>query len=1577
MAILKKQDKNKKHFVGRRDLIDTYETLSKNARTRQATVLNFYGMGGIGKSTLLKEIQTEALENGSQVFYYDFKENESSVSIAKYYESICIWLEKNKIKAHYLPLAYMIYFRSLHPMTASNENIPPFMKEGGLYADLAQLVVESNLIPAAGSVMKHAYKGYKYLSTKVTFDKSILLQIKELEELTQEEIEEKLAYFLLQDLLKINKNKQKYDIIFLFDTYEHYTKSIISYSTSDWVQELVSELENNCFFVISGKEKLLWEEDIWKGFIFSHKLESLDFDESLNLVKRLGVIEDEIAYEIVSSSKGVPFYISILVETYHKSTQKNIEDFRNLNPDKIVNRLISHIDKNEKFILAYLSFLRFFDEEIFTHITQTMSMTNISFSQITQYSFFSEKDGLVFMHDLVRDAFSKTEAVQYAIDANKIMFSYYDNKLLYKEKNLSENATKQIKEALYHLLFLEQEAIKVWMKKINQWLYITGEYSLLSQIYEGIIEQTLSIDFKVECLIDLGELYTNLDNYRKAKAIATQLKYMNLPNYLIDKYDYLHAKIQLKHAENTWGETRKKEMDLANKKFENTIAKTNSNDLKAQSCIKIANILRKNKKIFHAKSHLYTALNTTDNDLLVAEIHDKLGYVYRDTKEYALAKENFYKAIGIKNRILPSNHIELGKSYRGLLDILSITKGKGLIETSIKTINIFSSFYGADSKHVYAEYARLVNVTSEKLGLLEQAFKLDPLVLNISLITRAIKDGTDYEIYIDTLNALPLRKTNLFCKLAKVLFHADKPRAYQYLEEALACANSHEERCRVHIQSFELHKKINQDKAIEALNALHLVSKEMKLKYHIGQLKRSSAFYKQKRENKREEDVYLLILNLLKNSNHQEEKAPIYSYLYNLKRRCQDYKSAQFYLEEEITIWQDKKVYYKVAEKKSFLAQHFILTKDYSKSEVTFYEVIEIYQKLDDTNRVDMTYGKLIELYKTTYNKEKSLVCYHKQLEIREKGNDPIKLSKAYKFLADFYFNILNDHKEAQYCYERAIAVVQETKDLDTKEVLIKSLVALMQFYTDTQDKEKHYQTILSRIKITQNFNMKREELNAYNDLRGYYKKYNNIQKEEEAYLSQLAITNHRTFEKERLRVIQSIISFYKTNNMLKDTLAYDFEVYKLLLEQADYEKANNSFNHNLLSKYNAQEYNKMHFLGLYKNILNELLKTNRYKAYAAALGAYKKLDYKGTRSFVNEQLLFLINNSKNYKKIHQINKHLHEDKHIFEASIFYYAYFDLYLKELKGNMNEQKLFYEKALPVMQSLSNDSLYKKTFLRYEKLVKRLENSYIVNGVIIDTILKNVIQEFHMLKVQEEVDDIKIDKIIELFTNEEKVRQKIVDNEARLALLIQAIMACIKDFNSINLGFASNVEYLQYKLANTKFFIGTKKQSNDTTEHILEKDNFDSDVFLAKKEITNKNDFIHTSENYKKILKKLFDEGAGIFISEDIDTSKAVYDFLSANTIDSISFFELVESISHQYSFDKSQIYLTKNLIKNLHYANTFFVDKPFEDIEENILSLRIERKNILQNLKDFGKKRLENTLGEINGYNYSKLLVAPT
>lgn len=402
-AIRNNLPKAEREFTDRTEPKEIFKNAFSNKKDYQ--ILAYYGVGGIGKTRLQKELIKNYIKENEAYARIDF-DNPRFRNPINTYKAIADDLFNNyKIKFPIFNAAYIIYLKKMNPDLEMKTVSLPFFEEGGLISDVVSIFSGSGV--AAGAALKLTSYLVKKLKN-ITIDEETKQELINIESKNLIDIENDLVYFLGKDIENFLKTSSKRVIIFL-DTYEALwedeKKEANKFTKDEWIRQLVIEL-TGVLFVICGREKLIWDEldKDFKEALDQHKIGDLTKQDTSYFLDKCGIKDTDLQNAIYTASQGVPFYIDLCVDLYYESneniTPKEFEELKSKN--EIGHRLIRYFSNDKLTKLRALSSPRFFDSEIYEYL---LGETSHSIQNITDYSFFekSENDGkLIYtMHKLV------------------------------------------------------------------------------------------------------------------------------------------------------------------------------------------------------------------------------------------------------------------------------------------------------------------------------------------------------------------------------------------------------------------------------------------------------------------------------------------------------------------------------------------------------------------------------------------------------------------------------------------------------------------------------------------------------------------------------------------------------------------------------------------------------------------------------------------------------------------------------------------------------------------------------------------------------------------------------------------------------------------------------------------------------------------------------------------------------------------------------------------------------------------------------------------------------------------------
>lgn len=493
-----------KKFTDREEFLaafyNTFETKVKNAHK----VIVYYGVGGIGKTALCKELIKRIEEEKPNTVWaaidFDtpmFREQETALFILRN-----VLNEKFQVPFPAFDIAYTVYWQKTHPQIPLVKDNFPLLNDENVVNDIVKKYGE---IPFIGFVHKltqtFSQDGNVYNEWWRIRGKKELANLPALE---PTEIFAHLSIFWASDLRSYLEKEKKQAVLFL-DTYDSLWENVFAeggfFMRDEWIREMVSSLPE-VIWVIYGREKLRWNEQDkkWDEHIHQLLLGRLSDEDSKYFLLSCGVEKSDVQKVIIKASEGVPYFLDLAVDTYYEIFEKHgrepvTEDFAKIQRN-VFERFFRYLDRTEIETLKILSCARVWDRSIFQILMKEFK-TGYPVSEMDKLFRFSfiEKDehtGHFSMHDLMR------EGLQLRIDkdilelVHKSLFEYYNSFLTKLElKNISELEKKALIEAFYHSkTALEPVVLCDWFHKIRAIFFDAVQYKIILPLTEEFVKIT-------------------------------------------------------------------------------------------------------------------------------------------------------------------------------------------------------------------------------------------------------------------------------------------------------------------------------------------------------------------------------------------------------------------------------------------------------------------------------------------------------------------------------------------------------------------------------------------------------------------------------------------------------------------------------------------------------------------------------------------------------------------------------------------------------------------------------------------------------------------------------------------------------------------------------------------------------------------------------------------------------------------------------------------------------------------------------------------------------------------------------
>lgn len=488
-------------FTDREDFINVFKTTLLDGPRGRHRVLVYYGVGGIGKTTLRKELSklTELLKPGTVQAALDldvpsYRNQEAALFVLRK-----ALREDYKVQFTAFDIAYAIYWQKTHPhMPMTRESIP-MMEEGTLLADI---ISGAGVIPVVAVIPKLALAAVKAGgAVREWWTKRGHQELKGLPELEPNEIAERLPMYWATSLQEYLAQKGLVAVIFL-DTYETLWEAERTEGTyhlrDEWVRELVAQLPE-VLWVVCGREKLRWGEvdPDWAECLDQHLVGGLADADARSLLRSCGITAPGIQQVIVEGSSGMPYYLDLAVDTWFTIKERqNREpaptDFART-PRDIFTRFLRHLTLPETETLKVLSAPRFWDYALFVRLVDEYrtGYPVTMFSDLCRFSFIhqGELPDTWAMHHVMRESLQQHQAPDLNRRVHQFMLEYHTRQLEGIEaRSITDRHRIALGEAFYHgRIVLSAQALLQWLSRTAVVFDRGAEWKLLVPLYEETV----------------------------------------------------------------------------------------------------------------------------------------------------------------------------------------------------------------------------------------------------------------------------------------------------------------------------------------------------------------------------------------------------------------------------------------------------------------------------------------------------------------------------------------------------------------------------------------------------------------------------------------------------------------------------------------------------------------------------------------------------------------------------------------------------------------------------------------------------------------------------------------------------------------------------------------------------------------------------------------------------------------------------------------------------------------------------------------------------------------------------------
>ena len=491
-------------FVGREDLLLAFDEALAGVPADEPRVLAFHGIGGIGKSRLIRRLRGDGddprrIPDGVVDAKIDFQEAENRLP-GKALERARAQLHSQGVHFPTFDIAFAVWWKLANPNLDLKQAMPAFLDGAEVAGEIVSITEE---IPGLGLIAKIPRALAK--AGKVANDwwaKRGQAELAQIVALTDHsEIAGLLPRFFGGDLSAWIGERDERGAVLLFDTHEAlFTErgSVVSGEAQDtWLRQWAAAMPG-ALVVVSGRNPVEWaDEDDWAGQIDQRNVAELGSKESERFLEEADVEEADLRTALVEKSHGVPQYLELAADTYHLIRQQEDrlpvpEDF-DANLDKLLKRFLSYVPGQEHDALFILSVPETFDYDLYRDLMKEFGSgmaTRGSLKRLTRFTFISQPEpNRHAIHLLVRDALAAQHDPDERLEVHQCLFQRAEKHLEEVEPRKVTQAQRQaLRDGVTHgLESLKPEAAVEWLFRNAAPFHQAAEWNLLRDLCEIVL----------------------------------------------------------------------------------------------------------------------------------------------------------------------------------------------------------------------------------------------------------------------------------------------------------------------------------------------------------------------------------------------------------------------------------------------------------------------------------------------------------------------------------------------------------------------------------------------------------------------------------------------------------------------------------------------------------------------------------------------------------------------------------------------------------------------------------------------------------------------------------------------------------------------------------------------------------------------------------------------------------------------------------------------------------------------------------------------------------------------------------
>lgn len=373
-----------------------YNYNQSQSETWNTCSMNFFGIGGIGKSKLCESLCQELEKNKKQFISLYFEEANSLIQHLLIIRNLLN--QKYNFQFPFFDLAYIEYYKKIGK-TVEQPQLQLFLSNKWLETAYPIL----NVIPKV-NIFAAIAQSIKIVEPDIAQRLNDNKLFEEIYFFSPEELYKRIPYYFMLDVYKIIEFIEEPLVIFIdnFDGKELHENEFFN-----WIfgkDSPILQLPNIVWTFFSREE--IKKHDI-NIDIKNIPVDSFDLPTARDYLLQVHV-DSDLVNEIYTLTDGIPIYLEICVDAYYEAIRckekVNFSTFQN-DRNKLIKVYTNYLDKDKKLLLDLMSCLSEWNDEIFIKLLDILNMDYLlyDYEEMKNKSFIFKRGSMFYLHHIVRN----------------------------------------------------------------------------------------------------------------------------------------------------------------------------------------------------------------------------------------------------------------------------------------------------------------------------------------------------------------------------------------------------------------------------------------------------------------------------------------------------------------------------------------------------------------------------------------------------------------------------------------------------------------------------------------------------------------------------------------------------------------------------------------------------------------------------------------------------------------------------------------------------------------------------------------------------------------------------------------------------------------------------------------------------------------------------------------------------------------------------------------------------------------------------------------------------------------------